>query len=409
MKAKDAHFLTKLHWSLPWLMRYPFWALGERLRRIGDASGSHHVILIVANHFEPSWNEACLPVDWATQRLRLEHWCKLARGIGNAIHDVDGTPFRHTYFYPGEQYHHPLLETLAELQAEGFGEVEIHLHHGVERPDNAANLKRTLEQFRDVLAEEHQCLSRLDGVGKPMYGFVHGNLALANSSGGRFCGVDSEMQILAETGCYADFTLPAAPNQSQVPRINAIYQCGRPLHERSPHRSGRNLCVNGTPVLPVLFTGPLVFDWRDAWHQLPVPRVEDGVLCANRPPNLNRFRNWRRAGVGIRGKPEWSFIKLFCHGFFPQDQPAMIGELMRRFLGEMLELAERSGEFKVHFATAREAFNIAMAAVDGQPGEPGLYRDYRLRQIMDGKPESLLQKQQAASDQASLFKIGSFR
>ena len=69
----------------------------------------------------------------------------------------------------------------------------------------------------------------------------------------------------------------------------------------------------------------------------------------------------------------------------------MIGELMRRFLDEMLESTDRSGEFKVHFATAREAFNIAMAAVDGQPGEPGLYRDYRLRQIMRATPESLLQ------------------
>ena len=64
----------------------------------------------------------------------------------------------------------------------------------------------------------------------------------------------------------------------------------------------------------------------------------------------------------------------------------MIGDGMRRFLDEMLELAERSGEFRVHFATAREAFNMAMAAVDDQPGEPGLYRDYKLRSIMDSKP-----------------------
>ena len=47
----------------------------------------------------------------------------------------------------------------------------------------------------------------------------------------------------------------------------------------------------------------------------------------------------------------------------------MIGDSMRLFLEELLELADRTGEFKVHFATAREAFNIAMAAVDGQPGE----------------------------------------
>jgi hypothetical protein len=56
---------------------------------------------------------------------------------------------------------------------------------------------------------------------------------------------------------------------------------------------------------------------------------------------------------------------------------------MLRFLEEALEQAEQSGQFKLHLATAREAFNIAMAAVDGHEGEPGLYRDYRLRQIMN--------------------------
>lgn len=73
----------------------------------------------------------------------------------------------------------------------------------------------------------------------------------------------------------------------------------------------------------------------------------------------------------------------------------MIGDSMRLFLEELLELADRSGEFKVHFATAREAFNIAMAAVDGQPGEPGHYRDYRLRRITHSRSESSTEKKVA--------------
>ena len=82
----------------------------------------------------------------------------------------------------------------------------------------------------------------------------------------------------------------------------------------------------------------------------------------------------------------------------------MIGDSMHRFLDEMLELAERSGKLKVHFATAREAFNMAMAAVDAQPGEPGRYRDYKLRQIMDRISSE--QKQQTPSNQESLFLVG---
>jgi hypothetical protein len=50
-------------------------------------------------------------------------------------------------------------------------------------------------------------------------------------------------------------------------------------------------------------------------------------------------------------------------------------------LQETLEWADRDGRFKIHFATAREAFNIALAAVDGHGGDPGRYRNYRLRPI----------------------------
>jgi hypothetical protein len=384
--SKPPGVFAKLAWSLPWLTRYPFWRAKEILRRSVDGNSPRHLILLVANHFEPAWNEQGMMLDWPTQLARVDDWMKQARAIGRAIQDCDGTPFRHTYFYPAEQYHAPLLGKLAELQAEGLGEVEIHLHHGVDKPDSAANCRQTLESFRDALAQEHKCLSRRHGVGPPMYAFIHGNFALANSDGGRCCGVDSEMQILADTGCYADFTLPAAPLQSQVPRINAIYQCGRPLDQRIPHRSGPNLRVGVPPRLPVIFTGPLVFNWRRRLKGLPVPRIDDGALAKNYPVDLARMHRWRSSRISVRGRPEWVFIKLYCHGFFPFDQAMTIGEPIRRSLEEILEYSDRSGEYKVHFATAREAFNIAMAAVDGCSGEPGLYRDYLLRPLMGARP-----------------------
>ena len=81
-------------------------------------------------------------------------------------------------FIPGNNTIAEILDEMAEMQAEGLGEVEIHLHHGVEKPDTAENLRASLTEFRDILAEKHRCLSRLDGEGGPMYAFVHGNLAL---------------------------------------------------------------------------------------------------------------------------------------------------------------------------------------------------------------------------------------
>ena len=364
----------KIRWSLPWLLRYPFWRLNEISRREHNFPGPVHVIFLVANHFEPTGDPKGLS--------DLQKWCELARTTGDAVRDHDGTPFRHTNFYPAEQYNRRCLELITELQREGFGEVEVHFHHGVEKPDTPENTRRILEDFRDVLAQEHKCLSRESPTAAPKYAFVHGNWALANSAGGRFCGVDSEMQILAETGCYADFTLPSAPDQSQVPRINAIYECGNPLHESRPHRSGPGLEVGRVPSSPVIFTGPLVFDWSRRIKGLPVPRVDDGALAQNFPLTLERFERWRGAHIAVAGRPDWVFIKLYSHGFFEWDQDAMIGEQMRRFMSEVLEFADRSGNLKIHFASAREAFNMAIAAVDGRSGNPHEYRDYRLREIM---------------------------
>ncbi len=367
----NTRMIDKLRWSLPWLVRYPGWRLGEMARRTPDTS--RHLIFVVANHFEPGLGDEAL--------RRLEKWCELARATGDVVKDHDGTPFRHTNFFPAEQYERPLLTMLADLQRAGYGEVEIHFHHGIDRPDTAENTKYMLETFRDILAEDHRCLSRESSMSPPKYGFVHGNWALANSAGGRFCGVDSEMQILADTGCYADFTLPSVPFQSQVPRINAIYQCGGSLDKRRPHRHGPGVKIGDELRLPVIFNGPLVFDWSRRVKGLPVPRLEDGALAQNYPLSMQRFNGWKSAAIGVNGRPDWTFVKLYSHAFFTADQDAMIGEQMRRFMGEVMNEADRSG-FKVHFASAREAFNMVVAAVEGKNGDPNSFRDYKLRQIM---------------------------
>ena len=373
MSHNEAHIAQKLKWSLPWLVRYPFWRARTFMHSGPRKSDLTHFVFVVANHFEPgTGNQAAGPVD---------RWCRLAARTGSSLRDHDGTPYRHTYFFPAEQYDYPSIEKLSALQFDGLGEVEIHLHHGVQQPDNASNTRHLLETFRDTLAYKHRCLSRETPNASPRYAFVHGNLALANSAGGRNCGVDSEMQILATTGCYADFTLPSAPDQSQVPKINAIYQCGNPLEQASPHRSGPDLKVGDKPTLPIIVNGPLVFDWTRRVYGFPVPRIDDGALARNYPLKMGRFRRWQSAQIGVKGRPEWIFIKLHCHAFFEQDQDAMMGDEIRRFMSEILELAEATGRFKVHFASAREVFNMIMAALEGQQGNPNQYRDYRLHSI----------------------------
>jgi hypothetical protein len=380
MENNHRGYFAKFRNAFPWLVRYPFVRASAMLQR---SSEKQRLIFVVANHFEPSWSANGL-LDSETQKKRLDEWHEIARETGEAIRDSDGTKFRHTNFFPAEQYEPALLNQLAAMQAEGLGEVEIHLHHGLKSPDTAENLRRQLVEFRDKLAGQHKCLSRLDGTGIPMYAFVHGNLALANSCHGKFCGVDSEMKILQDTGCYADMTLPSAPDETQVPVLNKIYECALPLEERVPHRKGISVRVNGNqPQLPLIFTGPLVFNWTRKVKGIPVPRIEDGALVHNQPMDLARLNRWRSARISVEGKPDWVFVKLYCHGFFDHDRSACIGEKARRFFGEILEYGEKSGDYTVHFASAREAFNMVLAAIEGKAGSPGNFRDYRLLAIMD--------------------------
>jgi len=381
--SDDRSILNKLQLNLPWLVRYPSERAKSFLER--TAFESKHIIFIVANHFEPGWGSQ--PLDLDAQRRRLDEYFRIARETGEAVVDADGTKFRHTHFYPAEQYHPKLLEMVAAMQAEGLGDVEIHLHHGVEKPDTAENLRKTLIDFRDRLAEEHRCLSRMDGAGSPAYAFVHGNLALGNSAGGKYCGVDNELQILAETGCYVDMTLPSAPDESQIPLINQIYECALPLNEKIPHRRGKRVGTTGKngnpPQLPLIFTGPLVFNWTRRIKGFPVPRIDDGALAANQAMNSARFRRWVNANVTVKNRPDWVFVKLYCHGFFDYDRSACIGEDARRFFSEIVANGEKSGAYTVHFATAREAFNMVLAAMDGAAGDPNDYRNYRLQAIMN--------------------------
>ena len=349
MASDHTSFITKLGWNLPWLAALSVGRVRGRLlnRRLLRKSTLSSPLPIILSRVGARM--ACLITRRRLQRLKAYH--KMARETGEAVRDADGTKFRHTNFYPAEQYHPEILDIMAEMQAEGLGEVEVHLHHGVEQPDTAENLRNVLVDFRDTLAERHKCLSRMDGVANPMYAFVHGNLALANSCGGRFCGVDNEMEILRDTGCYADMTLPSAPEQTQVAMINQIYECGLPMNEPVPHRRGNRVAANGKQAqLPLIFTGPLVFNWTRRIRGLPVPRIDDGALTANQPLDFARFDRWRSANVTVAGKSDWVFVKLYCHGFFDRDQSACIGEDAKRFFLSIVEESGKTGAYKVHFA-----------------------------------------------------------
>ena len=82
-----------------------------------------------------------------------------------------------------QQYDRALVQQIADLCHAGWGEIEIHLHHGVTEPATAESTREQLVRFRDTLAHDHGCLSYKDGDSSPVC-FVHGNFALANLPAG---------------------------------------------------------------------------------------------------------------------------------------------------------------------------------------------------------------------------------
>ncbi len=359
---------------------------GGTLRALSaPVRGPVHLLIAVADHFEPAVFPEGGPrrVSRPEQERRLEFWVREYPKAVDRWRDHEGRPFLHSYFYPAEQYDEGLVETLAQHCHSGWGEVEIHLHHGYPEPDTAENTRQMLTEFRDRLAFRHRCLAVEEDGSQPRYCFVHGNFALANSRDGKTCGVDSEMKILAETGCYADFTLPTGPwHSAQTSKINSLYECALPLHEAAPHRRGIDLAAGCRPrTFPLILQGPLLADLSRSRRSLS-PTLETGAITQPNPMTLHRLALWKQAKVRVAGRPDWLFIKLHCHSMDPHQQDAVIGDSFRKFLEELVCGAGERKE-TLHFVTAREMANIALAACDGKNGNPGDYRDYRFKRLKD--------------------------
>jgi hypothetical protein len=363
-----------------WLPNYAWQRLTRRAPRV-----EVHLIVALADHFEP----AIVPENgrsrapFSEQERRVEHWCSQYPQAVDRWRDQEGRPLVHTYFYPAEQYDRGLVDRLAEHCHGGWGEIEIHLHHGLDEPDTAENTRRQLVEFRDALVVDHGSLCFTDGYNQPRYAFVHGNYTLANAAGGYACGVDNEMQILADTGCYADFTLPAAPfHPAQIGKVNSLYECSLPLGAQAPHRTGRDLATGRPPqIFPLNVQGPLMFDF-DRHARNGLGRFENAALTGANPPGLRRLRLWKKAAISVQHKPDWLFIKLHTHSMDPTQQEAVMGPPMQQFLAEFIAGARDRNEV-IHFVTAREMVNIILATCDGREGNPGEYRDYRLKLTAD--------------------------
>lgn len=260
------------------------------------------VWVTVADHFEPLGGHAS--VEKARERVAL--WRKAWPEIARRHTDGVGRRPCYSFFYPQEEYRPELLEPLAEMARDGIADVEIHIHHDGE---GEKAFVEKMEQFILSLSGEHGLLRTHEG--RTVFGFIHGNWALDNARpDGRWCGLNNEITLLRDLGCYADFTLPAAPDPSQTGPVNTIYTVkDDPLRPRS-HARGRPVRA-GSPRWGdlTLITGPLGVSWsgRPLWK----PSLETGEIAGYAMPSPARARSWLTLAPRIGSH---AFLKLFGHG-----------------------------------------------------------------------------------------------
>jgi hypothetical protein len=356
-----------------WLPSY----LRDAARRVTERpfEGHRHLLFAFCDHFEPRWKGP--PPEQAQERVR--RWTEGYPRMAASFRDAEGRGPRHSFFFPGEEYAPEYLAGLADLARAGHGEVELHLHHD---NDTADNLRREITRYLGLFAE-HGHLSRDggretgDGRQRLRYAFIHGNWCLANArSDGRWCGVDAEMPLLHETGCYADFTFPAVPDESQPGILNQIYWPQGDLARRRAYEQGRRARVGERfDDRLLMIEGPLaVVLGKTAKRPI---QIESGDITGKTPGDADRVKTWVQQNIHVDGRPEWVFVKVHTHGTQEHHADALLGEGARQ-LHQGLARYNDGQRWSLHYVTAREMYNIALAAMDGKTGDPAEYRDYRL-------------------------------
>jgi len=333
--------------------------------RIAAGHGTRHIIFVVCDHFEP--RHGITREDQADERLRL--WAREYAGFQQRCRTAFGSAPKHTWFYPPHHgYGH--LPQLAQMAFKGLGEVELHYHHD---GDTSASLRADL---KNAIARYHQWGLLLESGADPRtaFAFIHGDWALDNSAHGKYCGVNDELTILQELGCWGDFTMPSA-NECQTRKINSIYYAVDNPDRPKSHDWGSSARVGRTGRKGLfMMQGPLGINWRAPRY----PRIENASLTSENWGRPDRIRKWLDCHVHVKGRPEWIFVKLHTHGAIERDFDALFGEKafeMHRILNEEYNDGRR---YRLHYATAREAYNIARAAESGMSGDPAGFSDFEI-------------------------------
>lgn len=323
------------------------------------------LFIAICDHYEPGRGGASKEIGISL----VDRWVNEYPKLFDQFRDCNGQVPQHTFFFPQDEYEPEYLDRLKVLCEAGYGDVDVHLHH---ESDTAEQLREKLNEFRETLYHRHGLLRRDPVTNEIVYGFIHGNWALCNSRpDGYCCGVNEEITILRETGCYADFTMPSAPSNTQTSTINSIYYATDHPGETKSHNTGQLAAVGETPPDEslLMIQGPLAPSWSPPkWGVF--PRIENGDLHGTRPPTIERLKLWIKANVHVQGKPNWKFIKLHTHGCKQGNIDMLLGTPMQQFHQQLASYAQQNPNIRYHYVTAWEMALLVKQAEQNKTGDP---------------------------------------
>lgn len=362
-----------------WFKGYISYTIKRRLDRY-KMIYPRHIIFCFVDHFEPGnlhrERPSTIPLSLEEERDRISRWEEYFPKLAARHIDSDGFHPKHTWFFPPHYDRAGHLERLVGLCKRGLGEIEMHLHH--ERmtpfPDTSQTLRAKIEKCIEDFSR-FGVFTLPDG--QKRYGFIHGNWALDNSLDPKFCGINDEINILKETGCFADFTFPTL-ERSQPAIVNKIYYAKDDPGKPKSYNYGKEVVVGGNPWGDLMIIqGTIGLRWRSRFNRF-LPSIEICALDGTNKPVPGRMDYWIENALRVKGRPDWLFVKIHAHGAIEMN----LDNLLRDAADGMYSYLEKEYNDKInyflHYVTAREMYNVIKAAEAGHNGNPNEFRDFEI-------------------------------
>jgi hypothetical protein len=278
--------------------------------------------------------------------------------------DYDGKRLKMTFAYRVADSDEAELSLLSRSCRDGLGEIECLL-----------NVKdSTGGRLRDDVGRELRRFHEY-GWAKTVAGEVR--FAVASQPGrdrGEAADCRGRIRILRDLGCYADLSYPDLRSDHAPSEINSVQVVSAAVED--PYATAVTLRAGEVTIGDLLtISGPTLIAWAN-WSNVSGPLIESGQLSPEALPDPERAETWIRANVHVTGQPNWIFVKLIVGGIADLNSAETMVESLDRVLAYAENVYNDGVTHRLHYVTAREMYNIAMAAEAAKTGNAGVFRDY---------------------------------